>query len=469
MPQKKQTANKSPAMTADEKRKAKLKERTVGEVVIDYADLDENDPLQAKLKNFMDRAMENIAEEPDVYDHISKFGSEPYAAMDELIKDINERMRHYDEAVNVVMTATDYVKEELKKGYYAGVGERTKRVAKDVQKRALKGGKKALYKATAVVTRRRLEKDKEALKEVANQVPELQQKIDEMSVKIEQADVGLNAVSSDIEQLGTMRNKLLKQFNVYLGAIPELKRRYEEVYMPEAQKASEESPENQELRSYAEAVEESFVSLTRRAAQIENQRALCIRSMLQMSILQQNITQQRQKMSDIRNNILPELHAMLSEAQMARTVLKVSESIDEFDKIGDQTLDSITKISQGSIEMTTKSLNKGAVDPTRTIDSINQIRGAIESSRKNAHAEMNKNLEAARELRKAGDGALEAKKESSRKTLEQAKGKPEAPRKVAGNDNEKGNKGSSFLDDMEADAQERPRSKKRAAGNKPTA
>jgi uncharacterized protein YaaN involved in tellurite resistance len=272
-------------------------------------------------------------------------------------------------------------------------------------------------------------------------LPEMLMEMIKLVKDIEETDKGIVQVMGEAEKLGLARIEATREISLYLGASKEVLRRYNEEYIPQAQKDFEESgdPEDELVLKNIQKRKEDFLD---RITVLEGSRAASVIAAQQLRQILETMEDQRKKIQDIIYNSQNEWKAMLASAGIAGSSLKAAKTLEQANKFGDKMHESTMQMIEEAHQMTLNSKSRGTVDPAKLVEAAGRLQLLIEKendARKNRLAQ----LEAtATQLRGATDRLIEAADASNKARLleaseqveKEAKKKLEA--KDASNDNE---------------------------------
>lgn len=360
--------------------------RKAGTRVVSYADIDtvfaDSPEAGQELKAKMESLMESIDRDPTSFDSIIKFGTEPIEALGKISRDILKAQGQLGEQVKVMNIAMDNMDQGFKG---LGVEELVgglKNLASGAAKAGVAGAKglgkfmKKVGNAMSGADKKRTEEERH-VQAMIDKLPDAYFEMQKLSQALKDTESGIKNVIKEAERLGVARVTMVREMNVYLGAAPEVLRRYDEVYIKEAKAAYDESssPEDELYLSNVITGKENFQG---QYNVLEASAAQGIVAAQQLRMLIDELHKQRkiiQQFSTIREN---EWMALLSGAGLSASSLKIAQIIKKSDETGDRLHEMTTEMQEKAHEMTLNSQSRGTVDPAKLIESLNRMKTMIE-------------------------------------------------------------------------------------------
>lgn len=378
--------------------------------VIDYQDAD--DELRAQ----MDRLIDPIDRAPDNFDLIISWGSKPQQDLKKVAKQILEASAKLNDAVRTV----DIKMAEVERGFVesgiSGFMDAFK-MAKSGTKAVAKGGASIIgrmfsaVKEAATGASRKRTPEQEEIHNLVTRIPEMFQATVTLLSSLDQAEKGLIEVMKMADNLGRARINVVKDLNVYLGAAPEILRRYDDVYIKEAKEAFEESndPEDENL---LEKMMDSKEDFGRQLTSLESVRTDSLLAAQQLKKMIQNMKKQRAMIKQYREIRETVWLAGLSEASIASSGLKSAElEVRAFDH-NDQMMDLKREMIEKAHDILLQSAKRGVVNVQKFIDAQESME-RMSRELDDARAEARRQLEEDRkELRAVSERILEQSEES---------------------------------------------------------
>ena len=249
--------------------------------------------------------------------------------------------------------------------------------------------------------------DEKLVKDMQDALPEMLFEMIRLVDNIQKTEIGIKEVMKEAEKLGLARVEATREISVYLGASKEVMRRYNEEYIPEANKTFEDS-QDPEDELYLKDVMKRKDDFTDRILVLEGSRAASVIAAQQLRQMMETMEDQRKKIQDIIYNSQNEWKAMLAAAGIAGSSLKAAQTIKKADEFGDKMHDQTMKMIEEAHQLTLNSKARGTIDPAKLIEASDRLQKMIE--RENDEREKRlKQLEAtSQQLRGATDKLIEA-------------------------------------------------------------
>ncbi len=344
--------------------------------VVDYEDADED------LRNIMEQKMRRIDLDPSSFEAVISYGTEPLEALGKVAKDILKIQASFNEQVKTMDIAMDNVN----KGF-AGLGvenvvDAVKKMVKGAGGAAASGGKslgKFLGKMKDSLTgadKKRTEEEAH-VQMMIDKLPDMYMEMQQLALGLREAEGGLKEVMQAAEKLGFARVESVKQLNIFLGAAPEILRRYDDVYIREAQMDWDESqdPEDELHLNNMLKAKDNFRDQYRI---LESSRAQGLAAAQQLRMMMDEMEKQRRIIQQFRTVRENEWLALMSSAGIAASSLKVGQMIKKSDEAGDKVHTLTSDMMEKAHDMTLESQGRGTVDPEKLIESLNRMKGMIE-------------------------------------------------------------------------------------------
>ena len=152
----------------------------------------------------------------------------------------------FNDQVNVMAGALNQLEGGLKGLNLDKFGEATQKLLKGLAGGTVKGVKgvskffKNLKDGLTGANAKRTE-DEKLVKDMQDALPEMLFEMIKLVDNIAKTEIGIKEVMKEAEKLGLARVEATREISIYLGASKEVMRRYNEEYIPEANKQFEES------------------------------------------------------------------------------------------------------------------------------------------------------------------------------------------------------------------------------------
>lgn len=354
--------------------------------IIDYADIEEkfadNPEAGRALKDKMDSLMEAIDRNPASFETIIDFGVEPIKTLGKLAKDtmtVQTKMTDQVRVMNIVMdgvakSAAESALGDLMEGLKsAGSG------AAGVGAAGLKGLGGLLKKFGQLVSGSKKKKTEEErhVQEMIDKLPEMYYEMQAMLMNLKGSEPAIQSVMKETERLGVARVALVREMDVYLGAVPEVLRRYEEIYIANARAEYEES-QDPEDEVYLIALIKGKDNFIGQYNQLEGSRALAVDAAQRLRTLLDQMETQRKIIIQFRTFRENEWIGLMADAGLQGSSLKIAQMIKQADEMGNKLHDHATVMIDVAAEMTLNSQSHGTVDTKRLLESLIRRRGMIE-------------------------------------------------------------------------------------------
>jgi uncharacterized protein YaaN involved in tellurite resistance len=418
----------TPAGDENDADRSSRRNRARGKVV-EYVDAD------PELKEQMEKIMEPIDRNPDSFESIISYGHPPLDRLGKIANDMIKIQGKFNDQVNVMASALNQLEGGLKGMNLDKFGEATQKMLKGLASGTVKGAKgitkfaKDIWEGFSGAKAKRSE-DEKLVKDMQEALPEMLFEMIKLVENIQKTEVGIKEVMKEAEKLGLARVEATREIGVYLGAGKEVLRRYNEEYIPEANKTFEESqdPEDELYLKDVMKRKEDFID---RITVLEGSRAASVIAAQQLRQMMETMEDQRKKIQDIMYNSQNEWKAMLAAAGIAGSSLKAAQTIKKADDFGDKMHDQTMKMIEEAHTLTMNSKARGTIDPQKLIEASDRLQKMIE--RENDEREKRlKQLEAtAQQLRGATDKLIEAADSSNvARRLEAVKDAEEGAKKA---------------------------------------
>lgn len=397
--------------------------------VVDYVDAD------PELKEQMEKAMEPIDRNPDSFESIIQYGHPPLDRLGKIANDMIKIQGKFNEQVNVMAGALNQLEGGLKGLNLDKFGEATQKLLKGLATGAGKGVKgiskftKDLWEGLSGAKAKRSE-DEKLVKEMQDALPEMLFEMIKLVDNIAKTEVGIKEVMKETEKLGLARVEATREIGVYLGASKEVLRRYNEEYIPEANKTFEESqdPEDELYLKDVMKRKEDFID---RITVLEGSRAASVIAAQQLRQMMETMEDQRKKIQDIMFNSQNEWKAMLAAAGIAGSSLKAAQTIKRADDFGDKMHDQTMKMIEEAHTLTQNSKARGTIDPQKLIEASDRLQKLIERENDDREKRLRQLEATAQQLRGATDKLIEAADSSNKaRMLEAVKSADEESKKA---------------------------------------
>jgi len=387
------------------------RQRTRGKVV-DYVDAD------PELKSYMEKLMEPIDNAPDSFESIITYGNAPLVKLGEIANDMIKIQGKFNDQVNVMSTALGKLETGLKDMDLDTFGEATRKLLKSMAHGAGSGAKgigKFLTNVKDSLTGAKAKRteDEKVVREMQDALPEMLYEMIKLVDNISKTEQGIKDVMKEAEKLGVARVEATREISVYLGAGKEVLRRYNEEYIPEANKDFEESgdPEDEIYMKSVLKRKEDFID---RITVLEGSRASSVVAAQQLRQMMETMEDQRKKIQDIMFNSQNEWKAMLAAAGIAGSSLRAAQTIKKADEFGDKMHDQTMAMIEQAHELTQNSKARGTIDPQKLIEASNRLQKMIEGENLAREKRLKQLEQTAQQLRGATDNLIEAAESSNK-------------------------------------------------------
>jgi uncharacterized protein YaaN involved in tellurite resistance len=327
----------------------------------------------------------------------------------------------FDEQLNVMGKAMNSLQKGMTGLNFEKMGENAKKLMKGLTETTVKGGNgigkmfKGLVDGLSGAKSKRSEEET-LIKEMQDLLPAM---VDEMLTLVDnlgKTETGLRKVIDEAHELGLARANAVRELNVYLGCKDELIKRYNEEYIPNAQKDFEES-QDPEDQIYLQSIVDGRDNLLGRLSRLEVSRAASINAAQQLRQIILTMEDQLKKIFEIQSSGQNEWLAGLAAAGFAGSSLKSARLLEQADNFGDKMLDHTTRMIEQSHEMTQKSRSRGTLDPEKLNDVMERMKRMIDGEVAERQRRLEEYEETARLMRGMAENLLDAAEESNNARL----------------------------------------------------
>jgi uncharacterized protein YaaN involved in tellurite resistance len=386
--------------------------------VVDYVDADPD------LKKEMEKVMEPIDRNPDSFESIISFGFPPLDRLGKIANDMIKIQGKFNEQVNVMAGALNQLEGGLKGLNLDKFGEATQKLLKGLAGgtvRGVKGVSKFFVdlKDSLTGAKAKRTEDEKLVKDMQDALPEMLFEMIKLVDNIAKTEVGIKEVMKEAEKLGLARVEATREISVYLGSSKEVLRRYNEEYIPEANKQFEDSqdPEDELYLKDVMKRKEDFID---RITVLEGSRAASVIAAQQLRQMMETMEDQRKKIQDIMYNSQNEWKAMLAAAGIAGSSLKAAQTIKKADDFGDKMHDQTMKMIEEAHNLTQQSKARGTIDPQKLIEASDRLQKLIERENDEREKRLRQLEATATQLRGATDKLIEAADSSNKARMLEA-------------------------------------------------
>ncbi len=397
--------NNTPANDTTSSEDARRRSRARNKVV-EYADAD------AELRGLMDRVIAPIDAAPDSFEAIIDYGHPPLEELGKVANQMIAVQTRFNSQVNVMADAMTSLQSGLQGMNLHKFADATKNVLKGFADAGAKtvGGSFSIGKKLVNAFKggnKPKEEDQKLIEEMQTALPAMLSEMVRLTDDLSKTESGIQDVLKEAEKLGIARLEATRSLNVYLGAGKEVLRRYNEVYIPEAQEAYDESGDpNDEM--YLKDMLRRKDDFIGRLTTLEGSRLQGVVAAQQLKQIMETMEDQLSKIQDIKHNSSNEWKAMLAAAGIAGSSLKAAQILRKADEFGDKMQDQTTKMLEESHQITLQSKSRGTVDPQKLIEAANRLGKMLEAEHTMREQRL-KQLDASQQqLRGAADKLIEA-------------------------------------------------------------
>lgn len=411
-------------MQEKEEKSRKLSSRGL---VVNYADAHE------ELKAQMETILEPLTIDPTNFDLIIEYASEPLKELGKVSQELIHVQANFMEQTAVLNDAVANIAKAARKFDPAKLANAAKSVASYTVNGAVKTGNalargfKAMVDAATGAGKKKTE-DEKLVESMASDLPRMfgeMLKLVQDAVETEKAVLDVMAAT---DRLTAARIKALVDLNVYLGAAPEMQRRYREELIPEEQALVDETAGDLEAKARLNEMIDSANRFNEHITRVESSRVQAALQAEQLATMKGMMKDQRAKLRYLVVNGQQEWMALLAAAGLAGSALKVQQNILEMDKFGDNAVEQTAKMMEETMKMMIQSRARGTVDHNKLIEVSGRLEKMVEESEKAARDSARKLEEVKGKLRTLGDSILEgAEKRKSQRILEASEGPAPSP------------------------------------------
>jgi uncharacterized protein YaaN involved in tellurite resistance len=392
--------------------------------VIEYKD------ASPELKAEMEQVMSAIDNAPDDFDAVMQYGFPPIEELGKLADGMLKVQGKFDAEVNVMADALTKMQGTLSSMGLEKLAEATKSMALGIVDVGAKGAK-GLGKLTKGIwetvsgKRSKQTEDQKLIEEMQNNLPALMLEMFKMTDNIAKTEKGLGGVMTEAGKLGAARVEATRQLNVYLGAAPEVMRRYDEVYIPEARKDFDVTGDP-EAENYLNNVIRRQRQFAEQVMRVETARAASVQSAEQLRQMLETMEDQRAKMKSILTMGQNEWKAMMTGAGIAGSMLKAAQAAKKADEFGDKLHEQTLNMIEEAHQMTLDAKARGTIDPEKLIEAATRMQKMLDKEN-DAQEKFMRELEGQRQrLRGSTDKLIEAADVSKNQRMLEAAGEDHA-------------------------------------------
>ncbi|MDD9901473.1 MAG: hypothetical protein OXT65_10875 [Alphaproteobacteria bacterium] len=350
------------------------------------------DAADDEMKAQMEEVMKAINEEPNSFDAVTSYGREPIDKLKETADRIIDVQQQFAREVNVFQSRMDEFSQTIKDMDLAGMLGTLKEYSAATAKGLGKGAKGVGKLGAALANmfkgseKKKTEQEK-IIAEMTSSLPNKRAEIKEHIEMLSKVEEGLATVYESAKELGKARVESVRALNVYLGAVPEVKRRYTEEYIPQAQEWFDESGDPED-KQYLDEVNKRYETFCNRALALESAVTESTVAAQELRRAMDTMETQRTTIHNIKDVREAGWIALLAGAGFQASTLKAAEVLHKSDQIGDDLQDKSTKMMQMSHQMTLESQARGTVDPKKLIESINTMQKQLDDEKKSREARL---------------------------------------------------------------------------------
>lgn len=393
------------AEEAEEKTTKKRRKKSTG--VPKYAEADDN------IKGLMDELIADIADDPTNIDLVIEYGIEPMEELGKVADELIRVQQQWHSASSALSTPLSRITQQMKDVDFGSMKEKLAALAESTANK----GKGMFDWLTSIGKKKKKGQEEEIQNEIEDKLPMLVMEMNQLVTDLEQANDDMDRVAETVNDLGKARMKAVRELAYYINAGDELQRRYNEEWIPQAQQDLEESGDIED-EEYLQNLMSARDMLAQQNMNLVASRAGGIQAGASLRTMITSIASGRQKIHHIMTHGVSEWKGMLAQAGITATHLKISRKIKEADQFGDDLHDENIKMLEDSQGMLHESLRRGAVDPKKIIEGMQQVTNLLEKSREeqDQHMKLLESQKAAMEA--ASDDLVKATKRYSGLELE---------------------------------------------------
>lgn len=354
--------------------------------IIYFADIEkefsDNPEAGEELRDKMEDVMRAIDHDPTSFDAIIAFGASPIADLGKVAKEVLNIQSKFDEQVKVMDIATDSMNRGIAEMGLDKLVSGVKKIGTGLGTAAVATGSglsnltKKVWGAITGGTKKRTEEE-EQIHQMLKSLPDMYMQMQALALDMREAETGVKGVMQAADKLGKARLASVRELNVYLGACPEIERRYDEIYIKQAQEEFERSKDPED-ELYLTSVIKGKENFQRQYHLLELSRGQGLGSGQQLHMLIEQMETQRRIIQQSRTFRENEWLALLSGAGFAGSSLKLAELIKKNDEAGDQMHRLTMDMMEKAHDMTLNSEGRGTIDPQLLIDSLQKMQKMVE-------------------------------------------------------------------------------------------
>lgn len=405
--------------------------------VITYAEAVEKSATNKRMADLVSKMEDIMAEinaDPVDDQAIRNYGNAPIVRIGEAAEKMIEIQSRFTESVRVYERGMSDLKANEKLKRVVGMASAAKDGLAELGGKVAKGGASVISGLWKMIAGSGPEKseDQLLLEGMQEELPQMMKEIRTLIARVGETEKGLEEVIAHAKQMAQEQVIAFQELTVYAGASDEVKRRYREIYIPEA-KAEFDETGDFESQMIMEDLVKREREFAKRAHDIEVARTVFFTSVMKAKANVDLMEEQRTMMKDTLQNTKHMWVTLMSEAGFIGATLKAAQVNKRSSEIGNEVLDASGRIFEEASRLTIEAQRHGNIDMRKVLEQSERLIKVLESKAAFDESQMKQyELESAM-ARGAVDKLLEATDKidaNKRKALESS-----APKKATSNDN----------------------------------
>jgi hypothetical protein len=222
------------------------------------------------------------------------------------------------------------------------------------------------------------DKGQKLLADMEQAIPNFHHEMINIIDKVVKTEAGLNDVIDSATMLGYARIQMSKDLRFYIETGKEIKRRFEEEFIPEAKGYHEESG-SEEDRLLVQQVANDYSKFIQRQSELEGSLAASIISATTLQSKIGNMEETKRQCQIIIDSRQNEMKAILAEATSAIAELKATSIVKSFGKLADTVQEDSMKISEEAAKQGLETRKRGTLDPAKLQNLADRVTKMVEA------------------------------------------------------------------------------------------
>lgn len=336
------------------------------------------DADMAEIVAKMTKFMEAIDKAPDDFDAINSFGADAVKKIGVASQNSINVQKKFNGSLNTMKAAQDELEKSGFKEFVEG-GKKLLTAGKDAGAATLSGIGKLFNKMFA---KKEKEEDKSeatrAREELDKTLPKMMQSMNTILAKIERSDVSLVEVIKEARSFGFQQYQASNELALYIGCREEVLRRYDEIYIPEAEDILMQSgQDNAEAQQYLTDVVQRRSDFNDRILILTQAKSSCDNGAAMLHQQINAMQDQRKVVRQTMDTAKPIWEAQLANLGIISSSLRQAELNNQVSELSNSLFTANMDLSEKAIRMTIEAKNKGIVDYDKLIEQAERIENLI--------------------------------------------------------------------------------------------